>query len=62
MAAFDATPIVTRRSATSLEIGGGITAQLGRAVGVYATLAYSTDLDSNSRQGFAGNLGIRITW
>lgn len=60
--AFDATPIATRRSATSLEIGGGVTAQLGRAVGIYAALAYSTDLDSNSRQGFAGNLGIRITF
>ncbi len=60
---FNTTPITHRlRQHTSLELGGGVVAQLSPRVGVYAAASYITNLGGDHRQGVKGNIELRVTW
>jgi autotransporter family porin len=59
---FNATPIATGFGYTSLELGGGVAAQVAPRVGVYAAASYTSNLGGDHRRGIRGNLGLRVTW
>ena len=59
---FNTTPITTDFGNTSLELGGGVVAQLSRSVGVAAAASYITNLGGDHRQGVKGNIELRVTW
>lgn len=59
---FDANAIVTKRKATSLEVGGGVVAEISRNVGVYVAAGYTTNLNGDRRRTLAGNVGLRVSW
>ena len=59
---FNTTPITTDFGNTSLELGGGVVAQLSRSVGVAAAASYVTNLGGDHRQGVKGNIELRVTW
>ncbi len=59
---FNSTRISTDFGHTSLELGGGVAAQLSPRFGVYAGGSYTTNLGGDYRQGFTGNVELRITW
>ncbi|MFC4296686.1 autotransporter outer membrane beta-barrel domain-containing protein [Castellaniella hirudinis] len=58
-------PIIeTRFGDTALELGGGVTARVGRKVSVYGQVSYRRSLDGGrSRQtSTAGTVGVRVNW
>lgn len=59
---FADTPIVSNIEGTSLEIGGGVVANLTGNVSLFATADYSTNLGGERRQSFGGNIGLSIRW
>ena len=59
---FNVTPITTRFGRTSLEFGGGVSAQVSASVGVYADASYTTNLGGDHTRGVKGNVGLRVTW
>ncbi len=60
---FDASDIIrTRSGGSSLEVGGGIVAKLSATVSLYATGAYTTELNGRERTALQGNLGVRVVW
>lgn len=61
-ATFNATSIATGFGYSSLELGGGVTAQVTPGVGVYAAASYTSNLGGDHRRGIKGNLGLRVTW
>ena len=56
--------IVSRHEATTLELGGGIVAQLSPGVGLWASAEYTTDIGGNyeSRESVRGTAGLRVVW
>lgn len=54
--------IDTQRMATAFEIGGGVIAQLSRAIGVFGSAGYTTGIDGNRRNAIQGNVGMRVNW
>ena len=59
---FSITPIETGFGRTSLEVGGGVIAQLSPRIGMYATARYITNLGGDHRQGIKGNIELRVAW
>jgi outer membrane autotransporter protein len=54
--------IATRRNASALEVGVGISGQLNRAFAVYGGLAYTRAIGITSQNSTQGQLGMRYTW
>ena len=56
--------IWSRHKTTTLELGGGIVAQLSPSVGVWASAEYTTDIGDNpeEREGVRGTAGLRVVW
>ena len=56
--------LVARNRATTLELGGGVTAQIAPNVGLWASADWSTDMGGNEqeRESVRGTAGLRITW
>ncbi|MGO4677596.1 autotransporter outer membrane beta-barrel domain-containing protein [Bosea sp. 2YAB26] len=61
-ATFNVTPIATGFGYSSLELGGGVAAQVMPNVGVYAAASYTSNIGGDHRRGIKGNLGLRVTW
>ena len=59
---FDNVPVSTAIGGTSVEIRGGLTAQVTEAVGIYGAVGYTTNLGGEERQIITGNLGLSIRW
>ncbi|NTF89377.1 autotransporter outer membrane beta-barrel domain-containing protein [Agrobacterium rhizogenes] len=57
---FGGNPIVTTLDGTSLEVGGGITANLTEKVSIFATADYTTNLSDEKTRILEGNIGLRI--
>lgn len=47
---------------SSMDIGGGVAARLSREVALYASVAYSSNLDSENQESLSGSIGLRISW
>lgn len=58
----DTTTIDSEQKSSTADVGLGIVLTLDRAVSVYASTDYSSNIDSNDLRGLAANLGIRISW
>ena len=54
--------ISSEQRTTALEAGGGIAIKIHEAVGLYATLSWTNDLDGNTVHSLAGNFGLRVAW
>ena len=56
--------LVLRHEATTLELGGGFTAQIAPNVAVWASADWSTDIagEEQERESVRGNAGLRIVW
>ena len=56
--------LVIRHRGTTLELGGGFTAQIAPNVALWAAADWSTDIGGNEqeRESVSGNGGLRITW
>ncbi len=52
----------TRRNASALEVGVGVTGNLSKAVGVYAGLSYLGAVGTTEQKGVQGQLGMRVRW
>lgn len=59
---FQSVPVSTAIGGTSVEIRGGLTAQVTDSVGVYGAVGYTTNLGGEERQIITGNLGLSIRW
>ncbi|WP_025109999.1 autotransporter outer membrane beta-barrel domain-containing protein [Pseudomonas sp. H1h] len=60
---FDGTDTIdSEQKSSTADVGLGIVLTLDRAVSVYASTDYSSNIDSNDLRGLAGNLGVRISW
>ncbi|WJR65193.1 autotransporter outer membrane beta-barrel domain-containing protein [Neorhizobium sp. CSC1952] len=59
---FDGDPITTEIGGTSLEIGGGVIANLTEKVSLFATVDYTTNLGGEKTRIWEGNIGISIKW
>ena len=60
--AFNTTPIMTNHGVTAVEVGGGVSASMGKWVDAYAKVSYTTDIDGNSQNSITGKLGFRLIW
>ena len=56
--------ILSRHEATTLELGGGIIAQLSPGVGLWVSAEYTTDIGGSdeSRESVRGTAGLRVVW
>lgn len=54
--------ISTKRRATSLEFGAGLTARVSSQVSLFAAADYSHGVDDHQRRALEANLGVRWTW
>ncbi|HEX2890794.1 autotransporter outer membrane beta-barrel domain-containing protein [Vineibacter terrae] len=54
--------IVARHGSTSLELSGGVVAQVTSQVSLFATLSYATNLGGRDLRAISGDLGLRIAW
>lgn len=59
---FNDRPVLTNLEGTSLEVGGGISAQVSETIGAYGTVQYFTSLDGSGDNGYGGNVGLRVKW
>jgi outer membrane autotransporter protein len=59
---FGADPITTQLKGTSLELGGGIVAQLSQKVSLFATADYTTNLGGERSHIVEGNIGLNVKW
>ncbi|HEX4550213.1 autotransporter outer membrane beta-barrel domain-containing protein [Pseudomonas sp.] len=60
---FDGTDTIdSQQKSSSADVGLGVVLTLDRAVSVYASTDYSSNIDSNDLRGLAGNLGVRVSW
>jgi autotransporter family porin len=60
--AFNATPIITSHNVTAIEVGGGVSASMGKWADVYAKVSFTTDIDGNMQSSVSGRLGFRLVW
>ncbi len=54
--------ITTEQKSSTADLGLGVVLTLDRAVSVYASTDYSSNIDSNDLRGVVGNVGIRLSW
>ena len=47
---------------TTLEVGGGLVAELSKSVGLHVTGDYSTNLGGEKQRVVDGNIGLTVTW
>jgi len=59
---FNDQSVRTSLGGTSLEFGGGISAQVTENVSTYGALHFTTSLDGAGSKGFGGNVGLRVKW
>lgn len=60
---FDDTDTIdSEQKSSTADVGLGVVLSLDRAVSVYASTDYSSNIDSNDLRGLAANLGVRISW
>ena len=59
---FGSSTISTGTDATTLEVGGGLVAQLSKSVGLHVTGDYSTNLGGEKQRVVDGNIGLTVTW
>ena len=59
---FGSSTISTETDATTLEVGGGLVAQLSKSVGLHVTGDYSTNLGGEKQRVVDGNIGLTVTW
>jgi len=59
---FNDRNVATAIGGTSLELRGGVSAQLTTNIAVYGSLDYTTNLNRETRRSIGGNFGIRIKW
>lgn len=59
---FDSDAIVTQGGGTTLELGGGIIADLSESTSLYATADYTTNLGGEKIDVLEGNIGVRVKW
>ncbi len=53
---------MTNHGVTAVEVGGGVSASMGKWVDAYAKVSYTTDIDGNSQNSITGKLGFRLIW
>ncbi|MGY2040809.1 autotransporter family protein [Pseudomonas pergaminensis] len=58
----DATRIDTEQKSTTMEVSLGATLQVAKDVSLYGELGYDRNLDSNTFNGRAGTLGVRMAF
>ncbi len=54
--------ITTEQKSSTADLGLGVVLTLDRAVSVYASTDYSSNIDSNNLRGVVGNVGVRLSW
>lgn len=59
---FGADEIVSTLKGTSLEVGGGLTADLTRTISLHAVVDYTTELDGERQRILEGTVGLTIRW
>jgi len=59
---FNLRSATTKIGGTSLELRGGVSAQLTAQLGAYVSASYTTSVDAGDRQSIGGNLGFRFRW
>lgn len=60
---FDGTTTIdSDQKSSTADVGLGVVLTLDRAVSIYASTDYSSNIDSNDLRGLAANMGIRISW
>lgn len=57
-----AASVGTRRNASALEVGVGVTGALNKPVAVYAGLSYIGAIGITEQKGVQGQLGMRVRW
>jgi outer membrane autotransporter protein len=56
------TDIETEQKSSYADLGVGAILTLAPSVSVYASVDYSSNIDSNQQRGTVGNVGLRISW
>jgi hypothetical protein len=51
-----------KRDLTTLELGGGVSAQLNNQASVHAKAAYDLNLGGEDFHALEGNIGLRVSW
>ena len=59
---FGATPIDTTFGGTSLELGVGLTADLGESIAIHGRAAYTMPLGTYGTENFKATLGVSLKW
>lgn len=59
---FAGDPIISEIGGTSLELGGGIVAQLTENVSLFTTADYTMNLGGQKKRIFEGNIGLSVKW
>jgi autotransporter family porin len=59
---FGADTISTETDATTLEVGGGLVAELTKSVSLHVTGDYSTNLGGERQRVIEGNVGLTVNW
>jgi autotransporter family porin len=59
---FGADTISTETDATTLEVGGGLVAELTKSVSLHVTGDYSTNLGGERQRVVEGNVGLTVNW
>ncbi|MFS2126961.1 autotransporter outer membrane beta-barrel domain-containing protein, partial [Pseudomonas sp. Pseusp97] len=54
--------IRTDHQGSSMDIGAGIAARLSPDLSLYASAAYSSNLDSENQESLSGSIGLRVSW
>ena len=62
MSSSAANTISTETDTTTLEVGGGLVAELSKSVGLHVTGDYSTNLGGEKQRVVDGNIGLTVTW
>ncbi len=59
---FEDTPLTAMRKATTLELGGGLTADLSENTRIYANASYHFNVNGEDFEAVSGRVGLRIRW
>jgi outer membrane autotransporter protein len=59
---FNDRSVTTELEGTSLEVRGGLAAQLSQNVSAYGSLHFRTGLGGAGDRGYGGNVGLRVKW
>jgi autotransporter family porin len=60
--AFDGDVVTTNLKGTSLEVGGGVTAALTRAISLHAVVDYTVQVEGERQRILEGVVGLTVRW